>query len=318
LVNHIATPLKMSEIQGLAPPDTSPDKAIPLPSAPSLPSPPHPKLPSSQTLKQWLPLYLKRTDALIGHLNRILSTPSGTDTLLMALCYSTLTTSSLLSTISLHRLHNRATAIIEQLTSLPANTTILITADSKIQAPRLLRLSQSLKALSTLISDFRIFVRLWGLLGIWKWGKSLLEHPPKDLVQKRIAWAQVVVNVAFQVLENGAYLSSKGVLGWDAKKQNKAWAWSSRFWAAHVALDVGRLAYEKMVSLGKGKGKEGELVTTNEAKRWRRQLVSNMAYAPLTVHWSLEQGIVGELWVGVLGTVAGAGSLRELWKQTAQ
>ena len=186
----------MTEIQGVPPPeDTSISK--------SRPSTAH--FPSTKTLRSWLPLYLKHTDTTITHLNRILSTPSGTDSLLCTLQYSTLATSTLLSTLSLRRLHAQVLSLLSFARALPANTAILI-SPSALPTPLSLRASQSLKALSALISDFRIFVRLWGLLGIYKWGKGLLTEPPSDRVLERIAWAEVLVNVAYQVLENGGVL----------------------------------------------------------------------------------------------------------------
>jgi hypothetical protein len=48
-----------------------------------------------------------------------------------------------------------------------------------------------------------------------------------------------------------------------------------------------------------------------------KDLVSNMAYAPLTLHWSKETGLIGDFWVGMLGTAAGAVGFSELWKNTA-
>jgi hypothetical protein len=153
-------------------------------------------------------------------------------------------------------------------------------------------------------------------LGIWKWGKGLLEQPPKDEVLKKVAWAEVMVNVAYQVLENGAYLASKGVLGWDEKKQTKAWLWSSRFWAAHVGLEFVRLGYLRSKAT-EGKGKESVRELKEEEKAWNRDLLSNLAYAPLTIHWSKESGLVSDFWVGVLGTVAGAANITQLWKSTA-
>jgi len=117
-------------------------------------------------------------------------------------------------------------------------------------------------------------------------------------------------------------LSSKGVLGWSKEKQGKAWVWSSRFWMAHVGLDLLRLGHElrkrnKRVEELKGiGGVVDEQVEREIREKWRRELVVNLAYAPLTVHWSLEKGLVSEFWVGVLGSVAGVMGFREVWKIT--
>jgi hypothetical protein len=305
----------MSEIQGLLPPDTTPEKFIPLPEQILPPNP----IPPLSTLRSYLPLYLSKTDATISHLSRILSTPSGTDTLLLTLCYTSLLTSSLLSSLSLHRIHAAARRLISQAISLPPNTTVIIDTSS-LPTSRLLITATRLKALSDLISDFRIFVRLWGLLSIYKWGKKVHEEPPTDFVIRRIVYTQIVSNIVFQYLENGAYLASKGVLDWRKEKQTKAWIWSSRFWMLHVGLDFVRLWREAKLRSMKGKGKEGvEGVEESKWKaKWRRQMIENVAWAPLTLHWSLEEGFVGEFWVGVLGSVAGLAGFRELWKTTGK
>ncbi|TVY23115.1 Uncharacterized protein LHYA1_G008106 [Lachnellula hyalina] len=306
----------MSEITGIPPPDTSPSSSISIPT----PSPPKPPpIPSIQTLKSWAPLYLSKTDRTITHLNKILSTPSGTDSFLCTLRYTTLLSSVLLSSISISRIHKQALALIETAISLPPNTTVIIDTSS-IPSSRLLVTAQRLKALSSLISDFRIFARLWGLLGLWAWGKSVWLEPSKDKVLARIAYAQVFVNVCYQYLENGAYLSSKGALGWNGEKQGRAWVWSSRFWMAHTVLDLGKLYHEWQVRRGKsGKGDEEVEEKSEEAWRrlWKKQLVVDLAYAPLTVHYSLENGLMGDFLVALSGSVAGLTGFRYLWRNTS-
>ena len=314
----------MSEIQGLAPPDILPEKAIPLPT----PSTPSARVPSLQTLRSWAPLYLHKTDLTLDRLHTILSKPSGSDTFLLIICYTSLLSSSILSSISLHRLHRSATQLVHKITALPPNTTIIIDTTT-IPSSRLLVTAKRLKALSELISDFRIFARLWGLLGIYKWGKRTLENPPEDVVVKRIVYAQVIVNIFFQYLENGAYLSSKGVLGWSKEKQDKAWMWSSRFWMAHVGLDFVRLY--RMWLLRKRRGTEEERrvdgpkgdVTTDRGEQewraaWMKEALVNAAWFPLTLHWGLEDGLVNEFWVGVLGSVAGVVGWGTLWRKSGE
>lgn len=149
-----------------------------------------------------------------------------------------------------------------------------------------------------------------------------MNDPPEDALLRRISYAQVLVNVAFQFLENGAYLSMKGVLGWSAEKQAKAWHWSSRFWMSHVLLDFVRLYHEHALRKAASKGQiseKGEVVEESERAwkaKWRKELVVDMAFAPLTLHWSLEKGLVGEFWVGFLGSIAGITGLRDVWRNT--
>ena len=116
-------------------------------------------------------------------------------------------------------------------------------------------------------------------------------------------------------------------MGWSPESQNKAWVWSSRFWMAHVILDFGRLYREWMLRKQRGTeeerrtdGPKGDVITEKGEEEWRtgwtKEIVVNMAYAPLTVHWSLEKGLVGDFWVGLLGSVAGVAGLGALWRNT--
>ncbi|KAI9759487.1 MAG: hypothetical protein M4579_002327 [Chaenotheca gracillima] len=266
----------------------------------------------AEQLKAWLPLYLKKTDATISHINRLLSTPSGTDTVLCSLNYTLL---ALLQTVeSLPHLLQRLPTI-----SLSTKTKHI----SSGAAP-------SLRALASLISDIRIFLRLWGLLSIYAWGRSVfITDPPRDKVLRYIANAQVAVNTGFQVLENTAYLAQHGVWrGWSERAQGKMWVWSCRFWAMHTALDLLKLWRVREMGLelerkGKGREKKGEgemIVATEDEKEkaaWWTSVVVNLAYAPMTVHYSLENGYLGESWVSALGSVAGIVGLRQAWKDTA-
>lgn len=194
-----------------------------------------------------------------------------------------------------------------------------------------------------------MFLRLWGLLGIYSWGVSTYFTPPKDGIVKAITWGQVVACVIFQSLENGAYLAGKGVLGWKKERVARAWIWSGRAWCAYVALELARLGYEwrelkgqdlerrkrKTMELEKSQlaEKEGEMVEKGELEsrmdkvedeelkerwdKWYRATGVNVAYAPMTVHYSLEDGILSEGVIGALGAVVGALSFGQVWKATA-
>ncbi|KAH8668004.1 hypothetical protein BGZ60DRAFT_376817 [Tricladium varicosporioides] len=317
----------MSEIQGVPPPDAAPEPTLPPPDL-TPPSPSPRSIPTIKTLTAWAPLYLRKTDATIAHLNRILSTPRGTDSLLSFLCYSSLLTSTVLSNLSTHQLHARARAVIEKALALPEGTTVVLDVTNlEIRRSGVLVAAKRLKALSALISDCRIFARLWGLLSLYRWGRGVLvrihakddEGGERDGVGLGIEAAQVVVNLFYQFLENGAYLSGKGVLGWSGETQNKAWLWSSRFWASHVALDFIRLGREFVARRQLRKEMKEKVGTEKEwTRKWRREFAVNAAFAPLTLHWGIEGGLVGDFWVGVLGTVAGGLGFREMWRNTAE
>lgn len=61
--------------------------------------------------------------------------------------------------------------------------------------------------------------------------------------------------------------------------------------------------------------KEEKIQRRRESERWWRQVVANAAWAPLTLHWSVEGGVLGEGAVGALGMVAGGVALGEAWRR---
>jgi hypothetical protein len=385
-----------------------------------------------------------QTDAFLSHLQRALSTPSGIDTTLLLLCYTTRLAASglasgaaaaqalLLRRVLLQSQSRRGpgawTAILSSTSSSAAAvlvaTTATTTTAAKPQlgvvgragvdmvssragalAAGLAVLAHKLKALSSLASEARMMLRLWGLLDMYFWARGLVRNtrdkmaarrgrrrrrqqaassssssasatttttttspssppresttgPPEPLVTlpEAVAYLQLAACVAFQALENGAYLSARGVLGWTPAQQTRAFRWSARFWAVHVGAELGKLAAEGLArrhrllppvprpsslpsppdataqgtgadkekeegkgeeGLGAGAAAEGQAEAGADETRWRKQVVRNAAWAPLTLHWSAEEGLVSEAVVGLLGSIPGILQMRDLWRETA-
>lgn len=207
------------------------------------------------------------------------------------------------------------------------------------------QLTTSLTPLTAIFDDFRVFLRLWGLFGIYSWGVSIYLTSPANGIVRAITWGQVVACALFQGLENSAYLAEKGVVRWEKERIARVWIWSARAWCAYVALELARLGYEwaelrgqdigrqksKSVELG-GTDKEGEKVEKGELElrmdkvedegrrerweKWYREVGVNVAYAPMTVHYSIKNGLLGEGAIGALGAVVGALSIGQAWKET--
>ena len=218
--------------------------------------------------------------------------------------------------------------------SLPRGTTVLFATPAAGSKPVTsaagavaLVLASRLKALSGLLSEARMILRLWALLGMYFWGrglvaKALRKSSPEEeeekgkgtqettKVETTIEWTRLALCIGLQSLENGAYLSSRGVMGWSAKTQGLAYKWSARFWAAYVGIELGRLLAE-----GFGGGK---VYQADETADWRKKVVRNMAWMPLTIHWSTDTGLVNEPLVGILASIPGIIQIRDLWAQTAK
>lgn len=282
-----------------------------------------------QQLRALLQSSLRSTDTTLLRLAKVLSTPAGIDSALCTLGYTLAFVRAGLQTHLESKLRTLALAIAEKASdALLPGETLIASLPPTPAIGRLTLASDASKKLADVVSDFRVFVRMWGLLDIYLWGRDTYVNPPKDGVVKAITWLQVLVNVLFQYLENGAYLASKGILntdGWTgeagAKRQTWWWVWSSRFWAAHVGLEFVRLGYmwrlDSTQAAAEGEEKEDKLARKTKYETWWRQAISNAAYAPLTIHWSLEEGCVTDGWVGFCGMIAGGVGLREQWRRTA-
>jgi hypothetical protein len=253
-----------------------------------------------------------RLDRTISRLNIILSTPSGTDSLLRTVAYTAQFLTGALTTLQSQRLQGLAGAAQSTALALPGSSALLALVPAA--APRS-------RALTALVSDFRSFSRLWGLLGLWALAARLLRTPPQDAVLRAVAWGQCMAYIAYQALENRAYLAGKGVVPLPrdgAKGVVRGWLWSSRAWMVAVALEFVRLARVAQLGARQAAGAKTEEARAEEAAQWRRDLVVNIANAPLTVHWSVEGGTLGETAVGFLGMVAGLVGFRQRWAATGK
>ncbi|KAF2653831.1 hypothetical protein K491DRAFT_500517 [Lophiostoma macrostomum CBS 122681] len=341
------------------------DTAVPTPApardndAFSSSSPPS-KPPSSRihTLRRLLHAHITQTtDRTLTRLSKLLSNPASTDALICTLGYIFTLLSSLTSRTLSRRLTTLATSIATKAQDvlLPGET-LVATIPAPTSTRVLAQASTSCKALGDVLLDFHIFVRLWGVVGIWAWAREVWGTPLpaksdngskngdevkkiwKEKVLRRIAWAQIASCTTFQIIENVAYLASKGVLdglpGWTGeegkRREVKWWAWSSRFWAAHVVLEFGRLwtiwryqdqdaggGHAHGVSDGEKEDKLKMVEKKREDRIWWRDVVSNVAYFPLTMHWSHEEGLLGDGRVGACGMVAGGVLLVDAWRETA-
>ncbi|USP81810.1 peroxin 11c protein [Curvularia clavata] len=286
------------------------------------------------------------TDRTLLRLSKLLSTPRGTDILLCTTSYTLTLVHALLSRILERRLADIATEIAEKASDvLFPGETLIATLPAPASTKLIAQIVGSSKAVAGVISDFRIFVRLWGLLDLYTWARSTYTNPlpenagAKEKTLRSLTWASIASCVAFQVLENGAYLSSKGALTtarWTGDvgkaRENQWWLWSSQFWAAYVGIELVRLAVVRYyrspsssVATANGDGEKEDKIKMEERIRaekeenwlWWRDLISNLAYAPMTLHWSVEQGLLSDMGVGICGMIAGGSLLVDAWKKTA-
>ncbi|KAL5594663.1 hypothetical protein BROUX41_001579 [Berkeleyomyces rouxiae] len=269
-------------------------------------------------------------DGFLQHLQRCLATPAGIDTVLQLICYVSKLTASLADSFAEASLQQAASRFASLVLTIPATRIDLPTPSG---AARALRISASLKALSALLSEGRMFMRLWALVGMYVRARSLIGRAllpaavrskeggdaaarSEEGVDKMIAWVQLASGVGLQFLENRAYLAQKKVLNLPPASIGWAVKWSTRMWAVYVGAELGRLLVER------SRKKLGLDAASEEHKAWRENwnsaFLRNLAWAPLTVSWSMEQGFAGEAGVGLLASIPGIIQARQLWKDTAK
>ena len=340
----MTTEVEIDVVQSIS--DLPSGDPVPLADAPQPQPPPQPKPLPIQALVQATPSHI---DAFLSHLHRCIQTPAGVDTLLLFIGYTARLTAASLQAATGPAIQRSAQRLLAVIESLPPKATLVLNSRALLPSPSvalLLRIAKRLKVLSGLLSEVRAFMRLFGLLNMYFYARGLVlkrraasralgedekkkkqpPPPPENRVEDTIAWAQLVMGVGFQVLENAVFLAGKGVLEMAPERQGRWARWSARFFGASVGTELGRLLYEAhrrsrrtaRERIGDKTVAEAEAEERAWSASWRKSLLRNMAWAPLTVHWSLEQGFVSELAVGALGTIPGVIGVRDLWKRTAE
>ena len=285
-------------------------------------------------------------DAFLARLHRIASTRAGADSVLFFLTYLTRLSGNLLETGSRAALRNSANKLVATALQLPPATALSFVSSSPrpVASPIVsiaLQLSARLKAAAALLGEVRTFGRLWGLLGLYFAARKLLlqsrgasggggggdDDPEKKRIDGNnsgerqfdflVSTAQIVTLVNFQAAENLVYLASRSVLGMSPSTQAKLARWSVRSWALYVGMELGRLLVERQrrVSAAAGGG-----LTAKDAEwsaGWKKEFIRNLAWMPITVHYSLDGSLLSDLAVSALAFIPASSQMKELWESTA-
>jgi Peroxisomal biogenesis factor 11 (PEX11) len=250
-----------------------------------------------------LPHALLRPSPFLDKLTRWLSTVIGTDQLIMLIQYTLDIITHHMNAHTLTKLLNAIGNFLPLHTQLPAK---LLTTSSP--------LTTRLDLLSQKLAEVRIFLRLHGIIPTYQWLLSVHNSPPPDPTLATVAKLQTYANMLYFPLENAAYLGSLNILPMSKRTETDLWVWSCRFWACHVGLEFVRLYRERQIhKKGKEKEKTGE-----DGRAWDRtwwaSLVMNLAYAPQTVHWSLENGLFSKVNVAYLGFISATAATYLGWQ----
>lgn len=157
-----------------------------------------------------------------------------------------------------------------------------------------------LKQLSNAISDYRTFSRVISTPATLEYALDLLlDNKNPDRLDRYAEYLQAIAGLMYQILEDLAFLADKRVIRISPKRQADLWVVSSMFWAADVATELLKIPYHHYIL-------HKEISC--------RKLAVNLAWLPLTYHWSTYTGVFDDGWVGLLGTAACWPNMVFQWK----
>ena len=307
--------------------DTSTSASAAAPSSEKTSSPP------AASLGALLKATPSSIDAFLSRLHRCLQTRAGADVVLFFLCYATRLSAAVLGDLSRSALRQSAQQLLALATKLPPSTTVtfsgpLAASPGAALAAGALKLAAQLKTFSAMVSEIRTFGRLWGLLGLYLSAKKLyLSRIAASNDEKKqgggfataVSAIQIASLISFQASENTAFLASKKVISLPPATTAKIARWGVRSWMFYVFSEVARHLVERGLKVSAA-CKKGTTVKAEDAEwdaNWKRDFFRNLAWAPLTVHWAVDDGPLNELAISLLAMWPASGAMRDLWRANA-
>ncbi|EDK39081.2 hypothetical protein PGUG_03179 [Meyerozyma guilliermondii ATCC 6260] len=167
-------------------------------------------------------------------------------------------------------------------------------------------LAVHLKAISSYLSDIRIFNRLTDSIKYMPWiiDEFAAMVKPGDSVPRShrvVNFVQSINCLVLELFENAGWLTDHN---WVGTGDNDYWCmetyiWCSRVWGLYLVLEVVELF--RRVPISKWDA------------NWRLSLFKQVVQLPLVVHWSLREGCLSPFWVGLFGSGASWWGFRDLW-----
>ncbi|KAF5021548.1 hypothetical protein F66182_6405 [Fusarium sp. NRRL 66182] len=266
-------------------------------------------------------------DDFVLHLNRVIKTRGGTDTVLLFTCYAARLVGAILAILGRVALRHSARNVVAMAFKLPPSASVDL---SSVIAPRLatlaLGLSKYIQGFTDFMGEWRTMNRLWGAVGTYLEARDLVlrlrgqkrdesgqKVPPPDKINTAILIAQILCNTGYHVGEAACWFTCKGATNLSQRVGNKLGIWGARGWSAWVALELFRLLVERARRTPSGDAAAEEEWKTN----WKADFIGTLPWMPLSAHWGAENGLMPEMAVAALATWPSYNLMKNAWRATA-
>ncbi|KAF5605589.1 hypothetical protein FPANT_1164 [Fusarium pseudoanthophilum] len=212
-------------------------------------------------------LPIKKLDAFISRLNRLMHTRESHDALILFLAYASHFVATVLETPLPDRLKSWLLRFNKSLIRIvPPRLKSLLSTFKKLPTISSLSgnkplIAERFRALSDILDDWQIITRLWGLLATWTEAKEFLTNlsseneikekkrsPRKYLVLTAIRATYLLGLFGYYGTENLAWLTRRGVFKWSEKTESKLMIWSLKAWGVYVMSGMAQLLYDRYES----------------------------------------------------------------------
>lgn len=261
--------------------------------------------------------------------DNILGSPSTIDANLYFVCYLALLASSVLKNKPRilafsnrqrerfliwvrHTFPNLAAFLMSLLGAEKFNTTLsrtpsLVAIGQTRTSPTVKSTADRLSAVSSYISDVRIFSRLLDFLKYVPWvletQDAILDpNHSRSFLDRSVDHVQSTTCFVLDALETVGWITDHD---WIATRDNLWWCefsyvWSSRVWGIYLGAVIFALCRETPSS--------------KRDRAWRVKVFEQLVQIPLVMHWSLYEGCLSSFWVGVCGVGASYWRFKETWR----
>ncbi|CAH0043946.1 unnamed protein product [Clonostachys solani] len=195
----------------------------------------------------------------------------------------------------------------------------------KAICPTMAKAAGRFQTLTGFLDEWQMINRMFGLLDVLvgtgqflrevrRRRKENLAVDRKDIVLEGL---QHVSMISFHLCEGAACLASKKILTLPSKARNQLSFAAVRAWAVFTFLDLARgvIEYKRMTKRGDTTSPKEQKEGGQDMQQWRSQFLINLAWAPVTVHWGVDGGLLPDSLASLLAVYATSGIFKDVWKR---